>query len=118
MPCVDSSRVKSFPNSTVLKSVNSESERLTDGFLTRAAKHFVIQRAYFLNDELMREPRMIGAATTAVLTMLLSARASMQAPTPSATWQGWLQCQVASQAAGYADLQTHTWTISGPPMMV
>jgi len=64
----------------------------------------------------MRKLRAICATVAVVLT--LSARASMQTTGTTAVWQGWLQCQVTTQADGFTNRQTHTWTITGPPVIV
>ena len=66
----------------------------------------------------MRKLRIARAAAGALLLALLSGRAFTQTPAATPLWQGWIQCQVTVQGAGYSNSQTHTWTITGAPTLV
>ena len=37
---------------------------------------------------------------------------------PQAAWAGWARCQINVTGPGYADQQTHTWTMTGSPPKV
>src|SRR6266699_46212 len=66
----------------------------------------------------MRGLRVSRAALVDFLLADLIGRVATQTASAGATWQGWTQCQVAVEGAGFSNRQTHTWTISGAPTLV
>jgi hypothetical protein len=56
--------------------------------------------------------RLALALTTLIATVDL---AGAQQSAPQAPWAGWARCQISVTGPGYADQQTHTWTITGTP---
>src|SRR5512134_3196070 len=60
--------------------------------------------------------RHLASAACLVLGGLLAVR-DAAAQTPAEGWSGQVQCVIASRGIGYQDDQTHTWVLSGPPLV-
>src|SRR5262245_65611926 len=55
-------------------------------------------------------------ATVIVLPLLFCATTA-SAQTPADGWSGQVQCVLATRGVGYQDDQTHTWVLSGAPVV-
>jgi hypothetical protein len=51
--------------------------------------------------------KMFVTLTIVLSAGMLAGAESLTTPSGNATWQGWLQCQVTVQGAGYSNRQTH-----------